>query len=182
MKVCPPIFFTTIDMNAPMGWMAIAATEHGVCIVEIGDNDESVTADLFHRFNRFPAQLQRDDERLDPFVSQVQSYINGAVMHFAVPLERAFYGTPFQWQVWDALQAIPYGEKRTYRDIAVAIGRPASARAVANGCTTNPMPIIIPCHRVVRSNGSLGGYGAGEWRKRWLLDMETTSLARMNKQ
>jgi methylated-DNA-[protein]-cysteine S-methyltransferase len=117
-----------------------------------------------------PGDAQRDDWRLAPVASQLDEYFAGRRRRFDVPL--APRGTAFQLEVWRALQQIPYGETRTYAGIARAVGRPAAIRAVGSANGANPIPIIIPCHRVIGSNGSLTGFGGGIDVKRRLLDLE----------
>lgn len=102
---------------------------------------------------------------------QLNAYFVGELTRFSLPLAPA--GTPFQQRVWQALLAIPWGEKRSYSDIAAAIDNPHAVRAVGAANGRNPIPIIIPCHRVIGANGSLTGYAGGLTRKRWLLDHET---------
>lgn len=108
-------------------------------------------------------------------LTQLQKYFAGKLGQFDLPL--VLVGTDFQKSVWRALQEIPYGETRTYQEVAKMIGRPKAYRAVANAVGANPVPIIIPCHRVVRSDGSLGGYsaGVGVATKKWLLDFEKSN-------
>jgi O-6-methylguanine DNA methyltransferase len=101
---------------------------------------------------------------------QLLEYLRGERTKFAVPLD--IQGTPFQLQVWQALQEIPYGHTASYADIAASIGNPRACRAVGGANNTNPVPIVIPCHRVIGRNGRLVGYGSGVWRKRLLLELE----------
>jgi AraC family transcriptional regulator, regulatory protein of adaptative response / methylated-DNA-[protein]-cysteine methyltransferase len=101
-------------------------------------------------------------------------HLNGQQPHLDLPLD--VQATAFQWRVWQALQAIPYGETRSYSQIAQTIGQPTAARAVANACATNPVAIAVPCHRVVRENGKTGGYRWGEMRKQQLLEREAEHM------
>lgn len=101
---------------------------------------------------------------------ELQRYFSGEVVHFSCPLNMR--GTPFQISVWQALQTIPYGESRSYGEIAASIGRPAASRAVGAANGANPVAIIVPCHRVIGSNKSLTGYGGGLSTKAWLLSLE----------
>lgn len=117
-----------------------------------------------------PAGVPRDERRLAPVLRQIDEYFAGSRREFDVPL--APRGTAFQLEVWRALQRIPYGETRSYAEIARSIGRPAATRAVGAANGANPIPIIIPCHRVIGSNGALTGFGGGIDVKRWLLDLE----------
>jgi methylated-DNA-[protein]-cysteine S-methyltransferase len=113
---------------------------------------------------------RRDDAALQPVRDQLSAYFAGDRRDFDLPL--ALHGTPFQRKVWEALAAIPFGETVGYAEIARRIGSPGSARAVGAAVGRNPVSIVVPCHRVVGSDGSLTGYGGGLDRKRWLLDHE----------
>lgn len=106
--------------------------------------------------------------------SQVLEYLAGKRKEFDLPLRAQ--GTPFQLEVWDALSSIPYGQTRTYAQIAQAIGRPKALQAVGQACGRNPLPLFIPCHRVVGAAGALGGYAFGPAIKRFLLDLEAKNL------
>ena len=111
-----------------------------------------------------------DDPVLAACASQLSDYFGGARHHFALPL--AAQGTPFQQSVWDVLTGIPYGEVRSYRDVAHRIGKPAAARAVGAAIGRNPLPIVVPCHRVIGSDGSLTGFAGGLAAKTVLLALE----------
>ena len=113
---------------------------------------------------------------LDAAAEQLAAYFNGDLIDFDLPVAPS--GTPFQQRVWDELRTIPFGETVTYRDLAVRIGRPSACRAVGAANGRNPISIIVPCHRVVGSDGSLTGYGGGIERKRWLLAHEATVSCR----
>src|SRR6185369_13628199 len=119
------------------------------------------------------ATIECDDAVLRLWVEELLAHLQGERPHLRLPLD--VQATAFQWRVWQELQKIPYGSTRTYGDIAEAIGRPTAARAVARACATNPVSVVIPCHRVVRENGALGGYRWGLARKRALLDQEQNS-------
>ena len=121
-----------------------------------------------------PVDAPRDDARLAPVIRQLAEYFAGERKQFDVRL--ALRGTPFQLEVWNTLLRIPYGETRTYADIARAIGRPTATRAVGAANGANPIPIIIPCHRVIGKDGGLTGFGGGIGVKRRLLDLECGSL------
>lgn len=114
------------------------------------------------------------DDVLRQAVEQLQAYFDGRRTHFELPLDPQ--GTPFQHSVWDALRRIPYGEHRAYRDIAQEIGRPRAVRAVGAANGRNPLPIVVPCHRVIGSNGSLTGFAGGLEAKRRLLSLEGAQL------
>ena len=106
----------------------------------------------------------------NPVVTQLEEFFQGTRKKFAVKYK--FPGTPFQQAVWQQIAKIPYGKSISYGDIAIAIGKPKSSRAVGAACGQNPFSIIVPCHRVVGSSGKLTGYGGGVWRKEWLLAFE----------
>jgi O-6-methylguanine DNA methyltransferase len=127
---------------------------------------------------RFPDATVRSGVNpiLRKAAAQLQAYFTAGLREFSLPLDLA--GTSFQQEVWRAVASIPFGETRTYRDIAEAIGRPRAVRAVGAAQAANPLPLVIPCHRVIGSNGSLTGYGGGTEIKRWLLDHETEVAAR----
>ena len=110
-------------------------------------------------------------------IRQLEEYFKGARKNFSLKL--LLQGTPFQKLVWQRLNKIPYGKLVSYGDVAKAIGKPNAYRAVGNANNKNPIPIIIPCHRVIGSDGTLVGYGGGLWRKEWLLDHENPSLTSM---
>jgi methylated-DNA-[protein]-cysteine S-methyltransferase len=118
----------------------------------------------------------RDDAAFDDVVRELDAYFAGTLERFTIPL--APVGTPFQRAVWAALVAIPYGAVTTYAALAASIGRPTAIRAVGAANGANPLSVIVPCHRVVGSDGSLTGYGGGLPAKRWLLDHEARPAAR----
>jgi len=155
-------------VGSPIGRVLVARTERGICSIDLGDDDARLTAQLRHEFGA--ARLERDDDGLRPWAEAVRANIAGTQPHLDLPLD--IRASAFQRRVWEALQAIPYGETRTYGQVAAAIGSPGAARAVGRACATNPVAIVVPCHRVVASGGQLGGYASGVERKRWLLDHE----------
>lgn len=157
-----------VIVDCPLGRLLVAATEKGVCAVNIGDSDAELEKALEREYPA--AELERDGEHLTPWIEAILGYLQGQELHLDLPLD--IQATAFQRRVWHALQRIPYGETRSYREVARAIGNPKAVRAVARACATNPVPLVIPCHRVVRSDGGLGGYGLGGERKRALLERE----------
>jgi AraC family transcriptional regulator of adaptative response/methylated-DNA-[protein]-cysteine methyltransferase len=160
------IDFTIAD--SPLGRLLLAATARGVCRVMIGDSDAALERDLRQEYPH--ADVRRNDRILSGKVRTLLDHLRGRSPHAALPLD--IRATAFQWRVWAELQAIPYGETRTYREVAAAIGRPSATRAVARACATNPVALLIPCHRVVRTDGSMGGYRWGIPRKEKLLAQE----------
>ncbi len=154
--------------DTPIGRMLVAATEHGVCALQFGDDERFLEAELAREFPR--AELVRDPASLVPYIQAVRDHLSGRSVRLDLPLD--LRGTPFQQRVWEALRSIPYGEVRSYSEVARMIGRPEAVRAVARACATNPVSVAVPCHRVVRTNGGLGGYRWGLDRKRALLELE----------
>jgi methylated-DNA-[protein]-cysteine S-methyltransferase len=119
---------------------------------------------------RFSGKIVRDDRKNRNVLNQLKEYLNGELRRFDCKVD--FRGTPFQKKVWSALGKIPYGQTRSYREIAQAIGHPKAFRAVGNANGQNSIPLIVPCHRVIENNGGLGGFGHGVKVKKQLLDFE----------
>jgi AraC family transcriptional regulator of adaptative response/methylated-DNA-[protein]-cysteine methyltransferase len=161
-----PIRYTIAD--CPLGRILLAGTERGICALYLGDDDAQLASELAGEFPA--ADLGRDDAGLNAWVSAIVHHLSGQQPHLDLPLD--VRATAFQRRVWQELQAIPYGSTRSYSEIARALGDPNAARAVARACATNPVSVVIPCHRVVREDGSLGGYRWGLHRKQKLLDQE----------
>jgi AraC family transcriptional regulator of adaptative response/methylated-DNA-[protein]-cysteine methyltransferase len=165
--------YTTLQ--TPLGRLLVAATERGICRVALGDDDENLVTDLHREFPK--ATLERvdagRDEWLAAVVARVQSEISDSSSNAVTTLPPLdIRATAFQWRVWQALQRIPRGSMRSYSDIAAEIGAPRSVRAVANACGRNRLAVVVPCHRVIREDGSLGGYRWGIARKRDLIERE----------
>jgi AraC family transcriptional regulator of adaptative response/methylated-DNA-[protein]-cysteine methyltransferase len=157
--------------STPIGRVLVATTDRGVCAVTMGASDSEVVAGLRSDFPN--ATLERNDDEHATWVRAVIDRVVDparATSH-RIPLD--VDGTAFQWSVWKALQEIPVGERRSYTDVAKAIGRPKAVRAVARACATNRVAVVIPCHRVVREGGAVSGYRWGVERKRKLLDQES---------
>jgi AraC family transcriptional regulator of adaptative response/methylated-DNA-[protein]-cysteine methyltransferase len=159
--------------ETPLGWLLVAGTMKGLCAVRLGDSPAALETELT---NEFPAAgVTRADAGLGAPVMALMSYLHGAQPHLDLPLD--VRATAFQQQVWRALQTIPIGSTRSYGEVAAAIGRPTAARAVARACATNPVALVIPCHRVIREDGNLGGYRWGLERKERLLAQEASTAA-----
>lgn len=156
---------------SPLGRMLVAATVRGVCAVMWGEK-----AALERLIRRMSPQAERGeaDPELRVFVSSLQAYLAGTSTVLDLLVD--FWGTPFQRTVWRALRSIPRGEVRSYAEVARAIGHPRAVRAVGQACAANPVAVLVPCHRVIRSDGGLGGYGWGVHRKRALLRLEGVLL------
>lgn len=161
------IVFVTVA--TALGRLLVAATERGVCRVSLGDTAATLAADLRREFDAASIRAERGG-RLEEYVAAISSYLEGREPHLDLPLD--IRATAFQRRVWQALQQIPFGETRTYTQVARAIGAPKATRAVARACATNPAALLIPCHRVVREDGAMGGYRWGVERKEWLLARE----------
>ncbi len=156
--------------ETPLGYMLVAATDKGICAVRLGDSEAQLEADLKKEFSA--AELHKGNRQLDQSVVQIIEHLAGRRPHLDLPLD--IQATAFQRQVWEALRSIPYGVTRSYSEIAEEIGRPTAVRAVARACATNPVALVIPCHRVIREDRSLGGYRWGLERKKRLLDNESS--------
>jgi AraC family transcriptional regulator of adaptative response/methylated-DNA-[protein]-cysteine methyltransferase len=151
-----------------LGRLLLAATEKGICAVTLGDTDEDLLEFLA---SEFPGSTRQCDEAgLSTWLTEILRHLNGQEPHLDLPLD--VRATAFQRRVWEELRRIPYGETRSYREVAAAIGAPRAVRAVARACATNPASIVIPCHRVVGSDGKLTGYRWGVARKKALLERE----------
>ena len=153
---------------SPLGRLLVAATERGICAVKLGTADTALERALREEYSA--ATLRRDDVPLGGWVREILRYLDGAQPGLNLPVD--VQATAFQRQVWEALRAIPPGSTRSYQEVARAVGRPRAARAVARACATNPVALVIPCHRVVRSDGAPGGYRWGIERKTALLERE----------
>jgi AraC family transcriptional regulator of adaptative response/methylated-DNA-[protein]-cysteine methyltransferase len=151
-----------------LGTIVVAATVRGVCAVSLRESATDAEESLRARFPK--AELKRDDAALKPTLETVQERIAGRSLDRELPLD--LQGTDFQREVWSQLLAIPAGSTRSYLDIAQAINRPKATRAVAQACGANPVAVVVPCHRVVMSDGSLGGYSGLPGVKKALLNAE----------
>jgi AraC family transcriptional regulator of adaptative response/methylated-DNA-[protein]-cysteine methyltransferase len=160
------INYTTTDSS--LGRMLVAATGRGVCSVQFGDGDEELAAALASEYPA--AAIRRDETGLSEWIETLLRHVDGAQAHIDLPLD--LRATVFQSRVWDELRRIPYGETRSYGEVARAIGRPTATRAVASACAANPVALATPCHRVVREGGAPGGYRWGVGRKQELLERE----------
>jgi AraC family transcriptional regulator of adaptative response/methylated-DNA-[protein]-cysteine methyltransferase len=157
--------YTIVD--SPLGRLLVGTTERGVCKLSIGDDDDVLRETLR---DEYPAAELTEDAGISPWVVSIVGHLEGRQPRLDLPLD--IQATAFQRRVWQELRAIPYGQTRSYAEVAKAIGEPKAVRAVANACGQNPVAIVVPCHRVVRSDGSLGGYHWGAERKARLLAQE----------
>src|SRR5579864_6351959 len=154
--------------DSPLGRMLIAATDRGICSIQFARTDDELLEGLKHEFPF--ATRKHDDGGLRQWVVTLLQHMQGKDFDAALPLD--IRATAFQRRVWTYLQSIPFGETRSYNAVAKAIGQPTASRAVARACATNPVAVAIPCHRVVREDGTMGGYRWGMERKKALLAME----------
>ena len=164
--ISAPIRYTFAQ--SPLGRMLLAATDKGICAIQFADSEDELEQGLKHEF---PFALRkRDDASLNGWKETLLQRLRGQKLNTALPLD--IQATAFQRRVWEYLQSIPYGSTRSYSQVAREIGQPKATRAVARACATNPVAVAIPCHRVVRDNGDLGGYRWGIQRKEALLGLE----------
>jgi AraC family transcriptional regulator of adaptative response/methylated-DNA-[protein]-cysteine methyltransferase len=169
----PAVRIDYATAHSPLGRLLLAATERGVCMLSLGDDDATLEQALRDEFPA--ADIHKDGSGLVDWLTAILRHLRGEQPHLDLPLD--VRATAFQWRVWQELRAIPYGSTRTYSAIARDLGQPTAARAVARACATNPVSVVIPCHRVVREDGDLAGYRWGVQRKRKLLEQEKKSGA-----
>jgi AraC family transcriptional regulator, regulatory protein of adaptative response / methylated-DNA-[protein]-cysteine methyltransferase len=164
--VAATVRYTCAD--SPLGRMLIAATERGICAIQFAPSDDELIEGLKREF---PFAVRKADQSgLRSLVGSLLRHMRGKELESSLPLD--IRATAFQRRVWAYLQSIPFGETRSYSEVAHAIGQPKAARAVARACASNAVAVEIPCHRVVREDGSMGGYRWGMERKKALLEME----------
>lgn len=166
-------------LQTPVGLMMIGATDRGICFARFGDSKERLLETLrFEYANADIAEMREPEHpQLAAWAAAIARHLQGAAPAAALPLD--IRATAFQMRVWTYLQSIPSGDVRSYGEVAEAIGDPAAARAVGNACARNPVAVAVPCHRVIRESGDLGGYRWGLERKRALLDLERAQHLRV---
>jgi AraC family transcriptional regulator, regulatory protein of adaptative response / methylated-DNA-[protein]-cysteine methyltransferase len=159
-------------LDTPAGPLMIGATDRGICFAQFGDSEPALLRRLRAEYPnaRILAMEKPPHPQFAAWVAEIRRLVDGLATADALPLD--VRATAFQMRVWRHLQSIPFGGVASYREVAAAIGRPGAARAVAAACARNPVAIVVPCHRVVGSDGGLRGYGGGLWRKRRLLALE----------
>ena len=165
------IRFVTVD--TPLGWALVAATGRGICMTALADDRDSLAAALRQRFPA--AAVIAEDAGLKDWADRIVGFITAPDQNLDLPLD--IQGTAFQARVWRALQKIPLGKTASYAEIAAALGQPKAVRAVAQACASNKLALLVPCHRVIRSDGDLGGYRWGLERKRALHARERAAAA-----
>ena len=168
-----PIYIGELN-GTPLGDLRLAASDFGLVAIEWADSQPALDAYLA----RLKHPIQPDAKRIKPYARELAEYLNGKRTAFTIPVDWTFF-TPFQREALQAVYRIPYGETRTYIDIAREINRPLAYRAVGAANAMNPMPLVIPCHRVIGADGKLHGYGGGEGlpTKEWLLRVEGAVMA-----
>lgn len=160
----------TTKINTPLGQMVAIADDEALLLLEFFDG-RGIEREVEGLCRHKNAELKSGTNKiLESIERELAAYFDGKLKHFKTPLETI--GTPFQKRVWEELERIPYGVTCSYADVAVAMGKPTAFRAVANANGRNQLAVVIPCHRVINSNGGLGGYGGRVDRKQWLLDLE----------
>ena len=160
------ITYTTSE--CPLGKLLVAKTKKGICMIAIGRTDSELERRMHDSFP--DATAERDDRGLSSVRRMVERRIAGKDLKEKMPLD--LHGTPFQLAVWNEMLRIPPGKTLSYAEVARKIGKPKAFRAVAQACGANPVPVVVPCHRVVASGGKLGGYTGGIDRKIALLEAE----------
>jgi O-6-methylguanine DNA methyltransferase len=156
------------QLSTPIGIMTAGATKKGICMLEFGEKTEFKT-------NFDYSSILGSNNFIDKLDKQLQEYFNKERTTFDISLD--LIGTDFQISVWKELLNIPFGKTRTYKEQSIAVGNLKAIRAVATANGANRIPIVIPCHRVIGSDGSLTGFGGGLWRKKFLLELESKQIS-----
>jgi AraC family transcriptional regulator of adaptative response/methylated-DNA-[protein]-cysteine methyltransferase len=159
-------------VDSALGKLLVGVTERGICCIRLGETEEQLEETLRHEF---PRALISRKSGSEGWVQDIVRFLDGRQVRLDLPVD--IQATAFQIRVWRALRAIAYGETKSYSQVAREIGNPKATRAVAQACKRNPIPFVIPCHRVVRNNGDIGGYALGVNRKNQLLAMESANKA-----
>jgi AraC family transcriptional regulator, regulatory protein of adaptative response / methylated-DNA-[protein]-cysteine methyltransferase len=157
--------------NTTLGKVLVAATQRGVSAVYLGENEKTLVEELRKEYAK--AEIVRAGEGNESWLKEIVHRVEGNAPSMELPLD--VHATAFQRRVWQELQKIPRGTTRTYTQVAKSLGKPQSVRAVARACATNPVSIVVPCHRVIRTDGTLAGYRWGLSRKEKLLERELAS-------
>lgn len=173
--VLEPRVIAWSEMDSPIGPLILAMTARGICYIDFGSGERGqIGLKVWTRRRFHTVRLERADRELASAAEQLMEYFDGHRRRFDLPVD--LNGTPFQLRVWRELQTIPFGEVRSYKEVARSIGAPKAVRAVGGASNKNPVPILVPCHRVIGSNGSLVGYGGGLSIKERLLRLEGAPL------
>nr|WP_244169734.1 methylated-DNA--[protein]-cysteine S-methyltransferase [Paenibacillus helianthi] len=168
---CMEKFVFYDEMDSPVGPLTLCATEAGLCLIKFGTfGDTASGIGQWIKGQMGQVKLHQDSSRLSEAVQQLEAYFAGELRGFSLPLDMR--GTVFQRQVWEALCTVPYAGSASYKDIASLIGNPQAVRAVGGANNRNPVPVIVPCHRIIGSSGALVGYAGGLGIKSRLLQLE----------
>ncbi len=170
------VHLSYITAATPMGHMLLAATDRGICFLQFAETDDALVHLLRQEFPEAQLHTAIEHNDLQQWIVAIRDYLSGAPLPANLPLD--IRATAFQMRVWDYLQSIPAGESRSYSQAAAELGQPAATRAVASACARNRVALLIPCHRVLRSNGDMAGYRWGVERKKALLALERRSAGR----
>ncbi len=164
------------ELASPIGPLTLCATDLGLCLIKFGSLAETrESMNQWLRLQVGAVELRPDEEKLAEAKHQLTAYFAGELREFTLPLDMR--GTPFQRQVWGALLTIPYGESASYKEMALAVGNRQAVRAVGGANNRNPVPVIVPCHRVIGAAGALVGYAGGLAVKSRLLELEAGQSA-----
>lgn len=171
------VTITHVTVQSPMGLLMIGATDRGLSFVQFSDSEEKLRIELAREYPNAALEPMRKPypQPFNDWIAALNRHLAGEQPHIDLPLD--VRATAFQMRVWSYLQSIPRGELQSYSEVAAAIGQPTAARAVARACASNRVAMVIPCHRVIRGNGDLGGYRWGLARKRTLIDLERRTAA-----
>lgn len=167
---------SSVCVKTVLGYMRIGATDRGICFLQFGESPEALQSQLMREYPKARiVETAAPQPPFDAWVAAIDRYLRGEQPHLDLPLD--VRATAFQLRVWKYLQSIPYGDLQSYAEVAAGIGQPGSARAVAQACGQNAVALAIPCHRIIRGDGGLGGWRWGPHRKRVLIDLERTHRA-----
>ena len=171
------VVITYASVDSPVGRMMIGATDRGICFIQFGESDAALLAEMKREYPAARCEPMRRPHHPDfrRWIDALARHLAGQQPRLDLPLD--IRATAFQMRVWNYLQSIPYGEVQSYSEVAAGIGQPSAVRAVASACARNRVAILIPCHRVIRGTGELGGYRWGLARKRALIDRERAARA-----
>jgi AraC family transcriptional regulator of adaptative response/methylated-DNA-[protein]-cysteine methyltransferase len=164
------IHLSYVTAATPIGPMLLAATDRGICFLQFAETDDALLHLLRQEFPKAHLHQAVAHDDLHQWIAAIHDYLSGAALPADLPLD--IRATAFQMRVWDYLQTIPAGQSRSYSQAAADLGQPAATRAVASACARNRVALLIPCHRVLRSNGDMAGYRWGVERKKALLALE----------
>jgi methylated-DNA-[protein]-cysteine S-methyltransferase len=170
MRCAQPIYYTTEQLTP--GWVAAICSEQGIRALSPPSSSEALAMDSI-KFDR--STTARRPQKFTQLFHELALYFDGKIQQFSAPVDLS-HRPPFFQQAWELCRSIPYGETRSYGWLASACGSPAAHRAVGQAMARNPVPIFVPCHRILRANGALGGFAWGVEFKSWLLDLESKNV------